>query len=199
MVRLEETLCMRMKPLRQDRVGDYDQHVVPTVLVTDLFNDLRVFLEVPGRIECPYQCVGNGVAEIVKLFMEPAAFPGSNVSQAMIEGTQSCPQFVITLQQVSYPNVDCPGARVAFHDNPDPDSPATGQQKGLRQPFIPEVICHPEDFTSGRNCMNAFFEEVTQATGWAVRASPENLEWRHQGLILGFISGDQQNRHFLQE
>jgi hypothetical protein len=38
--------------------------------------------------------------------------------------------------------------------------------------------------------MNAFFEEVTQAAGWAVRASPENLEWLRQGLIMGLISGD---------
>jgi len=185
MVRLEETLCMRMKPLRQDRVGDYDQHVVPTVLVTDLFNDLRVFLEVPGWIECPYQCVGNGVAEIVKLFVEPAAFPGSNVSQSVIEGTQSCPQCVITLQQVSYPDVDCPGARVAFHDHPDPDSPATGLQQCPSQALIPEIIGNPEDFPAARDRMDVFFQEITQGTRGTIRAAPIDMKRRAEVNLMG--------------
>ena len=116
------------------------------------------------------------MAEIVELFVEPAAFPGSYVSQPMIEGTQSLPQTIITHKELSYLDVDLPAPRAPLHDNRDTDTPATGQQEGLRQPFIPEVISHPEDFPSGWNCMNTLFQVITQATRGAIRAAPIDMK-----------------------
>ena len=116
------------------------------------------------------------MAEIVELFVEPAAFPGSYVSQPMIEGTQSLPQTIITLKELSYLDVDLPAPRAPLHDNRDTDTPATGQQEGLRQPFIPEVISHPEDFPSGWNCMNTLFQVITQTTRGAIRAAPIDMK-----------------------
>jgi hypothetical protein len=130
------------------------------------------------------------MTEVVKFFMEPAAFPGPDVSQRVVERTESLSQCIVTLQKLSCPSVDLSGARVPLHDNCDPDTPAAGLLEGRRQPLIPEIIGHPEDFSTRRHFMNAFFKEVTQAAGWAVRTSPENLEWLRQRHIISLNGGD---------
>ena len=94
----------------------------------------------------------------------------------MIEGTQSLPQTIMTLKELLYLDVDLPAPRAPLHDNRDTDTTATGQQKGSRQPFIPEVIGHPENFASGWNCMDALFQVITQTAWGAIRAAPIDMK-----------------------